>query len=101
LAEYLIRSVRTEHAHRHIFTVVALENPGVEGGRYAEPETLVLQEVITMMDGGDRFYTYSPSTQKIAYVHKDACRIDGCEIETLRSDPDAVEDNDLDHLPTF
>lgn len=52
-----------------------------------------------MMTDGDRFETYSPSTDKVAAVHKDTCTEDGCTVETIRSDPDAAMDNNLDNMP--
>jgi hypothetical protein len=48
---------------------------------------------------GDSFETCSPSTGKIAKVKNDICRKDGCAVLTIRSEADAVKDNNLDNLP--
>jgi hypothetical protein len=54
--------------------------------------------IISKLESGDVFNTYSPSTDKCADVHKYTCAVKGCEVETLRSAADAVTDNNLDNL---
>jgi hypothetical protein len=54
--------------------------------------------VITRLADGDTFNTHSPSTDKVADVHKYVCEVQGCTVDTLRSAPDAVSDNNLDNL---
>lgn len=46
---------------------------------------------------GNTFHTISPSTAKRAEVRKHDCR--ACGYHTLRSEADAVADNNLDNLP--
>ena len=96
MTEYLIRCVNTEHAHSHIVSAEVQKEIGTH--YVAERETLQVSEIIAMMADGDGFNTYSPSTDKIAYVHKDTCDVGGCKVETLRSDSEAVKDNNLDNL---
>jgi hypothetical protein len=70
--------------HQHIIEV------GVKG----ESKPLTVPDVYTRMHRADIFYTVSPSSGDIAFVHKDEC----CGIATLRSHSDAVRDNNLDNL---
>lgn len=78
-------------AHRHITHV----GTG-SGGRAANRWTV--QQVRTALEGGDTFYTVSPSTGRIAYVEAYDAYSNGQVIQTLRSSPDAVSDNNLDNL---
>jgi hypothetical protein len=48
-----------------------------------------------MAENGDRFYTVSPTTGKQADVVAYDCE---CGVRTIRSDPDAVTDNDLEDI---
>jgi hypothetical protein len=75
--------------HVHVVTV------GV-GTPEAYTGTYTVAQVRTMLVAGWTFYSASPSTQKLAYVEAFAC----CGIQTLRSARDAVQDNNLDNLPT-
>jgi hypothetical protein len=72
--------------HEHIEWV------GVRGERNA----LSVGQVYNLMDAGHRFYTVSQSTGAVALVEKMRC----CHVDTLRSAPDAVHDNNLDNLPS-
>jgi hypothetical protein len=95
MAEYLIRCVNTEHPHSHIISAEVQE---LLGDKYGDPKTFPVATIRSKLTDGDRFNTYSPSTDKVADVHKDTCDIDGCEVKTIRSDPDAIADNNLDNL---
>lgn len=53
-------------------------------------------EIYAAMDKGDVFYTVSPSTGKVAIVHKWTCS--WCNLRSIRSAADAVTDNNLDSL---
>jgi hypothetical protein len=70
-------------------------------GTGADPATptrvWTAQEVIEAFARGDSFFTRSPSTGQVARVEIVACAVCGRRIIT--SSPDAVPDNDLDHLP--
>lgn len=55
-----------------------------------------LEEVLDAMDEGVTFYTKGESTGKIAGVHKYRCKT--CGRITLRSDADAIPDNNLDNI---
>src|SRR5215203_2570442 len=58
----------------------------------------LLKEVPAAMDNGDTFYTLGEQSRKTAEVEKYKC---GNCLEThIRSDADAVKDNNLDNLPT-
>lgn len=57
----------------------------------------LLQEVITMMDRGDRFYTVGPQSGKRASVEKYLCAY--CHQYHIRSTGDVAQDNNLDNLP--
>lgn len=60
------------------------------------PVLWTVTQVYAAMDRGDTFWTFSPSAQKWAQVHKHRC---ACGRATLRSAADAVRDNNLDNLP--
>jgi len=57
-----------------------------------------LSEVLNAMDQGHAFYTYGESSGKTALVHKYTCP--KCSRTHIRSEPDAVQDNNLDNLST-
>ena len=78
------KSARTAASHHHIVEV------GIKG----EPKLLTVADVYERMRQVDLFFTVSPSSGAIAFVHKDHC----CGIDTLRSAPDAIADNNLDNL---
>lgn len=84
--------VTTEHPHRHIVTV------GI-GGLAASPlTTMTVKEVRDALTAGEIFYTWSPTANKVALVHKHTCKEPLCTVKTIRSASDAVSDNNLDHL---
>jgi hypothetical protein len=56
-----------------------------------------LDEVLSAMDQGHVFYTQGKHTGKVAYVEKYRCG--NCTRTHIRSNPDAVQDNNLDNLP--
>jgi hypothetical protein len=95
VAEYLIRCVNTEHPHSHIVSAVVQR---LEGDHYLARQTLDVSRVLSMMDDGDVFNTYSKILDDVTPVHPQTCREAGCEVQTIRSDKDAVEDNNLDNL---
>jgi hypothetical protein len=96
MAEYLIRCVNTEHPHRHI---VSAEIQRLKGTEYGDRELVTLSTILSMMDAGHVFNTYSPALDRMAEVHGAECKVDDvCDFETIRSDADAVTDNNLDNL---
>jgi hypothetical protein len=80
-------------SHAHIVRVGTESNAGCD-------RIWLVHEVYAAMDQGERFYTYSPSANKVAWVRKYQCVHADCQFNTLRSDPNAVPDNNLDNLPT-
>ena len=96
MASYRIICTRQEpvanpHSHAHITHV----GTGATTAQYDRFWTLT--EVLTAMILGDAFFTISPSTGKIAQVHRVKCG--QCASDTIRSSADAVTDNNLDFLP--
>ena len=89
-----IVSVTIEHTHRHIVSF------GIGGTAAAPRQTLTVEEIRDAIAAGESFYTYSPSAQKVAFVHRTTCEVPGCKVETIRSNGDAVADNNLDNLAT-
>lgn len=83
-------SYRTQRGHQHIIAV------GINsaGGNVAEQLISVADARTQIAYGRATFYTQSPSTGKLATVQPYDC----CGIQTLRSGPDAVRDNNLDDL---
>jgi hypothetical protein len=92
MAAHQIVCVETTHPHRHITHV------GIGELSWRASERWTVNRVRDAIRDGDRFYTVSPSTRKAADVRPDTCRIGGCVVETIRSAPDAVTDNNLDNL---
>ena len=74
--------------HRHI----TLAGTGDASG-WDTPWTV--PEVRAAIADGDRFYTVSPATNKTANVEPFDC---SCGAKTIRSNPDAEKDNNLDSL---
>jgi hypothetical protein len=95
MSEYLIRCVNMEYPYRHI---VSASIQRLVGDHYGAAQVLTTAQVLAKMAQGDVFNTYSPSTDKVAEVHKDTCRIGACSFETIRSAADAVADNNLENL---
>jgi hypothetical protein len=77
-------------AHAHIVEI----GTGSTGDHHAR--LWKVEDVISAIDGGDTFYTASPSTGREAVVHVAACEYCGRPI--IRSS-DALRDHDLDNLP--
>ena len=83
----------TEEPHRHIVSV------GVGGDAQVPVTMMTVTEVRDAITAGGSFHTVSPSTSQVAAVRKGTCGIPaGCHMETIRSSPDAVTDNNLDEL---
>ena len=80
------------NAHRHILSV------GIGGTADAPRGTLTVKQIRDAIAAGESFYTYSSSQQKVTFVHSATCEVRGCRFETIRSDTDAVADNNLDNL---
>jgi hypothetical protein len=68
------------------------------GDSYEDSRTLLVGTIRTKLAAGDRFNTYSPSTDRMSDVHSDICAVDGCNVQTIRSDDDAIADNNIDNL---
>ncbi len=79
----------TTHAH-----IVAV-GTGLTAQSYSRRWTL--NEVLAAMDRGDVFYTTGEQSGRTAYVEKYVCTL--CRRTYIRSNPDAVKDNNLDSLP--
>lgn len=77
--------------HDHI-TAVHVEVPSDGSQKW-----LLLQQVIQMMDKGDRFFTVGPQTHKTTWVEKYKCP--HCGEEHIKSEGDFTIDNNLDDLP--
>ena len=75
----------------HIVAVGTGTDPGRYNRRWA------LDEVLSAMDGGDRFYTQGVQSGRVANVEKYTCV--NCRRTFIRSTADAVADNNLDNLP--
>jgi Protein of unknown function (DUF3892) len=89
---YQIVCVNTEHPHRHIIRV------GTGHGSGLAERLWSVEEVRRALDENNAFFTVSPSTNRIAYVHVDDCPEPGCTVQTIQTYPDAVPDNNLDNL---
>ena len=68
------------------------------GDKYEDSKTFLVGTIRTKLAGGDRFNTYSPSTNKMADVHSDTCHVEGCTVQTIRSDTEATADSNLENL---
>jgi hypothetical protein len=95
ITEYLITCVNTQRPHHHITSADVQE---LSGDSYEDSKTFLVGTIRTKLAAGDRFNTYSPSTDKMADVHSDTCHFAGCKVQTIRSDADAMTDNNLDNL---
>lgn len=80
-------------------TVTPTRHEHITGvGTGADPEKATQRWTVTQVRAAmktDRFYTISPSTNGVAIATAYTC---GCGYETIRSSPDSVTDNNLDHL---
>ena len=85
--------VTTKEPHRHIISV------GVGGDARIPLKTMTVGEVRDAITAGGSFHTVSPSTNAKASVRKATCGTTGCNVETIKSWPDAVMDNNLDEMP--
>lgn len=92
MSTYRIVCVDTEYPHRHILSVGTGTDPNKASQKWTTAQ------VRQALADGDRFYTKSPSTGAEADVHSDDCPEPGCSFKTIRSDADAVTDNNLDNL---
>jgi hypothetical protein len=82
----------TEDAHRHITSV------GIRGNSEDPLKQMTVADVFDAMAAGTVFYTYSPTSKKIATVRQARCTVPGCNAETIESAPEAGPDNSLDEL---
>lgn len=97
MARYRIVCTNQEPAdqpptHAHIVAV----GTGIITTEYTRKWTL--DEVLKAMKGGDTFYTKGAQSGKVAEVERYTCR--PCQRDYIRSDADAVKDNNLDSLPS-
>jgi hypothetical protein len=84
------RSRATRHCDGHIVSVgTVLAGPG-------STNHFTVQQVYTLMAAGAIFVTVGRMSKKFAVVHRFRC---ACGVQTLRTGPDAVSDNNLDALP--
>jgi hypothetical protein len=75
--------------HGHILAVGTGSDPNKADNRFT------VQTVRSKIAGGERFYTVGLRSGDYADVEPFDC---WCGIETIRSDPDQVTDNNLDSL---
>lgn len=94
MADYRIICVTTEHQHRHIVEVGTGPEPGDVTKMWS-----VKKVKKAIKKGTHRFYTVSPTTNRVAEVRRWKCTEPGCgAVKTIRSEGDVVEDNNLDKL---
>lgn len=94
MTSYRIVCVTTEPHHGHIVDVGTGTRPGSPEWRWP------VEDVRRTLAAGHSFFTVSPSTLARAGVYADDCPVVGCSVQTIRSRRDAIEDNNLDSLPT-
>jgi hypothetical protein len=92
MATFRIVCVETLYPHRHITHVGTGSDPAAADSRWT------VLEVRESIRAGNRFYTYSPSTGRTADVEPYDYWTGSYWINTIRSSPDAVADNNLDNL---
>lgn len=96
MSKYRIVCVESKYfekgKHDHLTAVGTGEDPDAANKRWT------VTEVRSAIDGGDEFYTRSPSTEKEAKVEKYTWAT--CAFETIRSSADRVQDTNLDNLRT-
>jgi hypothetical protein len=90
--EYQIVCAERLESHEHITHV------GTGTDAQTATKRWTVQAVRTALENGDRFYTVSPSTDRVADVRAYDAVVDGRTVETIRSSADAVEDNNLDNI---
>lgn len=96
MVEYLIQCVNLEHSHRHVVSAMVRK---LVGDHYEDKvTTMTVSSIRSQLAAGDVFNTYSRSTDAVAAVEPFTCDVFGCTVETIRSSPDAVEDNNLDNM---
>jgi hypothetical protein len=91
MAEHEIVCVERLEAHEHI-THVGTGSDDRATARWS------VEDVRNAIEDGDMFYTVSPSTEHVAEVEPYDALVKGRIIETIRSTPDAIEDNNLDNM---
>jgi 23S rRNA-/tRNA-specific pseudouridylate synthase len=92
VAAYRIVCAERREAHEHITHV----GTGADGDR--ADQQWAVTEVRRALANGDRFYTISPSTGRTADVRAYDAHVNGRIVQTIRSAPDAVHDNNLDYI---
>jgi len=94
VARYRIVCTTTKylHPHEHIVKVEAIADGG------SARQTFKVKKVRRMLGGDDQFYTCDPGGNE-AEVKKFRCRLEGCDVKTIRSKRDATTANNLDNMP--
>ena len=95
MTQYLIDCVTSENLHSHI---VSARVRKWNGTTYEDASMMTVTTVRSKITDGDLFQTYSISAKKFAKVNKDTCHASGCTVNTIRSEADAVADNNLDNM---
>jgi hypothetical protein len=95
MTQYLIDCVAAEHHHSHIVSARVRKWTGTT---YEDASTMTVAAVRSKIAEGDLFQTYSPTAKKFAKGSKDTCHAHGCTVATVRSEADAVADNNLDNM---
>jgi len=99
MARYRIVCTEQEPAdHAPKFAHIVAVGTGTDAGSATKRWTV--QEVWDAIDREDTFYTKGERSGKVAEVEKWTCQTCSPPRKTLRSLPDAVEDNNLDDLRT-
>src|ERR1039458_10257507 len=98
MAVYRICKVRKSTVHGRITQVTCREDLGQKLGK---KEIHTVEGVRSMMENKDRFYTFGLTSLKSAGVDPDTVRHGGETIETIRSGPDRLPENNLENLPIF
>lgn len=92
MSEYRIICVTTEGPHKHIVDVGIGPNAAVPNARWE------IDHVFEMMDRNETFFTRSPTTQQQDNVRRQPCGQDGCTTVTLKSGPNARDDQKVEAL---
>jgi hypothetical protein len=87
------RTTKYLHPHEHIVKVEVVADGG------SARQTFKVKKVRRMLDDDDdQFYTCDPAGNE-AEVKRFHCRLEGCDVKTIRSKRDATTANNLYNLP--
>jgi hypothetical protein len=89
------KETRKPHPRREHVVSVGVTKDATKG---TPDRIMTVAEVRDRMGIGDQFFTVGPESGVRAGVRKLNCR--KCDLKTIRSRKDAVQDNNLDNLAT-